>query len=147
LKDTRDGMVQEYQQNASQLSQVQEQATQEALAAEANLLAKKMPEFAGPKAQENKAALSQFLVSEGFSPQEVSSIMDHRMVSVAWKAAQYDKLKAAKPEINKRVANAPKVVKGKQPTNQNTSNRNDLKDKLRKTGKDEYAAKLIESML
>lgn len=147
LKEARDEKAQEYNQQAQHLSQVQAQNREQALQAEAKLLAQKVPEFAGPKASEVKAQLASFLTAEGFSPAEVGSIMDHRMVSVAWKAAQYDKLKAAKPEINKRVAEAPKLVKGKQPVNQQTSASRDLREKLRRTGDSETAAKLIEQML
>jgi SOS response regulatory protein OraA/RecX len=147
LKDAREEKAQEYNVKAHQIGQWQEQNRAQALQAEAALLAQKIPEFSGPKAAQAKESLANFLQAEGFTQSEVMSIMDHRMVSVAWKAAQYDKLKAAKPEINKRVAEAPKVVKGKQPTNQNTTARNDLKQKLRQTGRDEYAAKLIESLI
>lgn len=147
LKEARDAKVQDYNQQAGQLTAAQEQARNEMLQAETRLLHQKVPEFAGDKAGEAKSALAQFLASEGFSPDEIGSIMDHRMVSVAWKAAQYDKLKAAKPQVNKRVADVPKVVKNKPAPNVQNKQRQDLRAKLKATGDGNIAAKLIESML
>lgn len=146
LKEAREAKVHEYNQQAQYLEQVQAQSQAQALQAEAQLLARKVPELTGEKAADNKAHLANYLRTEGFNDAEVNSIMDHRMVAVAWKAAQYDKLKAGKPAVNKRVAEVPKVVKGK-PSNPNMNVRNDLKAKLKQTGRDEYAAKLIENML
>jgi len=147
LKEARDAKVADYQTHANELTEAQAQSKYQVLQAEEKLLRQKVPEFSGPKAAEAKAALAQFLQDEGFSANEISGILDHRMVSVAWKAAQYDKLKAAKPQVNKRVADAPKVVKGKQPVNVKADERAQLREKLRKTGDQHLAAKLIESML
>jgi chromosome segregation ATPase len=147
LKETREEKTREYQKQASELSQAQAQSMEQILQAEAKLLQSKIPEITGPKGAEIKQAVSEFLKNEGFSPNEIGGLMDHRMVSVAWKAAQYDKIKAAKPQVNKRMAEVPKVVKGKQPTNAKADEGKALRDKLRSTGDQNLAAKLIERML
>ena len=147
LKETREEKTREYQRQANELSQAQAQSMEQILQAEAKLLQSKIPEITGPKGAEIKAAVSEFLKNEGFSPNEIGGLMDHRMVSVAWKAAQYDKIKAAKPQVNKRMAEVPKVVKGKQPTNAKADEGKALRDKLRSTGDQNLAAKLIERML
>jgi len=147
LKETREEKTREYQTKANELSQAQAQSMEQILQAEAKLLQSRIPEIAGPKGAEIKAAVSEFLKNEGFSPNEIGGLMDHRMVSVAWKAAQYDKIKAAKPQVNKRMAEVPKVVKGKQPTNAKADEGKALRDKLRSTGDQNLAAKLIERML
>jgi chromosome segregation ATPase len=147
LKETREAKTQEYQTQANQLTQAQAQSMEQIKQAEAKLLQQKVPELYGPKAAETTEALSRFLSQEGFSDHEIGNILDHRMVSVAWKAAQYDKLKAAKPQVNKRVAEVPKVVKGKQPSNAKADEGKALRDKLRSSGDQNLAAKLIEIML
>lgn len=147
LKEARDGLVQDYNQKANQLSHTMEQNKSELLQAESRLLAQKVPAFAGAKAAETKEQLKTYLSSEGFSQAEATSILDHRMIAVAWKAAQYDKLKSTKSEINKRVAVAPKIVKSSQTVNQKASDRSDLKAKLARSGNGDIAAKLIEAML
>jgi hypothetical protein len=147
LKETREEKTREYQKQASELSQAQAQSMEQILQAEAKLLQSKIPEITGPKGAEIKQAVSEFLKNEGFSPNEIGGLLDHRMVSVAWKAAQYDKIKAAKPQVNKRMAEVPKVVKGKQPTNAKADEGKALRDKLRSTGDQNLAAKLIERML
>ena len=147
LKETREEKTREYQTKAGELSQAQAQNMEQILQSEAKLLQQRIPEIAGPKGAEIKSAVSEFLKNEGFSPNEIGGLLDHRMVSVAWKAAQYDKLKAGKPQVNKRVAEVPKVVKGKQPTNAKADEGRALRDKLRSTGDQNLAAKLIERML
>lgn len=147
LKEARDGLAQEYNQKFNHLSQSQQQAREQIRQAETKLLTQKIPVFAGDKAEATKARIQEFLGSEGFSHEEIGGILDHRLISVAWKAAQYDKLKAANPAINKRVANAPKIVKSGDRVNQKSADQNDLRMKLRKTGRDDIAAKLIEGML
>lgn len=142
LKEVRQDKVNEYSMEAQNLQAQQAEATQQMEKAEAALLFKKVPELSSDQA---KNELINYLTNEGFSAEEISSIRTHKAYVVAWKAAQFDKLKSAKPEITKRVANVPKMVKGNKPAPKNASR--ELKEQLRKTGNDAIAAKIIEGTL
>jgi hypothetical protein len=146
LKDAREAKLREYGQKAQEIQHVQTQSVHEMIAREAQRLSERIPAFKGEKAQQTKEEVKTYLSKEGFNTNEITSIGDHRIVSVAYKAMLYDKLMANKPQVTKRMAEAPPVVKGKKspPKNQEAE---DLKAKLKKTGRGEYAAKLIEGML
>jgi hypothetical protein len=96
---------------------------------------------------ENKAALRDYLLANGYSAEDVAGVADHKAVVLAWKAMQFDKLQSSKPALTKRVAEAPKVVKSGTPKTQVSQASKDSYAALKKTGRGEYAAKLIESMI
>lgn len=50
-------------------------------------------------------------VEAGFKQEEVNAITDPRAIKVLWKAMQYDALQKAKPAVEKKVAQVPKVAK------------------------------------
>lgn len=60
--------------------------------------------------------------------------------------AKYQDLLAKRPEISKKVAAAPKIGKSNQGKQRNQETQN-VRKRLRETGRDEYAAKLIENLL
>jgi hypothetical protein len=47
----------------------------------------------------------------GFTPEEVSSVVDPRVIELLHDASEYRSLKKAKPEIQKKVVAVPKVIK------------------------------------
>lgn len=55
--------------------------------------------------------LMSYGLSEGYSSEELSQLMDPRVVVTMWKAAQWDQLQAGKPELTKRASQAAPVVK------------------------------------
>lgn len=119
LKESRNEAVNEYQGKAQQMNYAIAQQREQHLAREAQLMAEAIPELRGEKAQETRTELRSYLASRGFNDNEIDGIIDHRMVKVAFEAAQYHKLKSAKPEVTKRIAEAPKIVKGKKPAPDN----------------------------
>jgi hypothetical protein len=146
LKEEREGKVQTFQQQANYLQHMQSQQYQEILQREAKALSE-MPEFKGEKAQETKAQVKAYLREAGFNDEEISSVVDSRHVKVAWEASQWRKLQASKANVTKKVADVPKVVKpGTNKPQVKQADRDTYAD-LRKTGRGEYAAKLIEKML
>ena len=147
LKESRDSKVQEFHAQAQQLQHTNEQARTQYLAKEHAALTEAIPEFKGPKATEAKAKVATYLKEVGFSPEEVGNVLDHRMVRVAYEAAQWRALQASKPALTKRAAEAPKVVKAGTPKAQAPQASKDAYASLRKTGRGEYAAKLIEQMI
>lgn len=50
-------------------------------------------------------------VSEGYTQEELSQLMDPRLVVTLWKAAQWDQLQAGKPAITNRASQAAPVIK------------------------------------
>lgn len=81
----------------------------------------------------------------GFSPQEVAQVVDYRMIKVLHDAFQYQKVKSAKPAVEKKVMVAPKVLKpGAQAdsSDAHAKTEKDLHQRLRKTGDVKDAAAL-----
>jgi len=71
-----------------------------------------IPELSNPqKASDLKVRMRNTLSDYGFNDQEIGSLADHRFLKVLKDAMDYRNLKAAKPIVQKKVVNAPKVVK------------------------------------
>lgn len=127
----------------------QRQNMQQYLATQAQELAKALPEYSDPeKGEALRTDLRKFAKSVGFSDQDLSNVVDHRQVLTLYKAMQYDKLQQAKPQVTKRVSEAPKTLKsgsGVKTTDHDTMKRN--KQQLRETGKVRDAARIFEQFL
>jgi hypothetical protein len=88
------------------------------------------------------AEVYQSLINEGskmygFTPEEVAQVVDYRMIKVLHDAQQYQKLKAAKPIVEKKVTAVPKVLKPGTPAVQGDIQAKQDKEvfqKLKKTG-------------
>ena len=146
LKEAREHKVNEFQQQTQHLQNLNLHKYQETLERETRAL-QAMPEFTGEKAAETKSQVKGYLKNEGFSEDEISALIDHRHVKVAWKAAQWDALKKSNVQVAKKVAEVPKVVKSGTNKPQVRQADKDTYAQLKKTGRGEYAAKLIERML
>ncbi len=95
-----------------QLEAMQEQQKREVATREWNTLMEKVPEWKDPKAFEAATTeINETAVHYGFSQQEVANNLDHRVLLVMRDAAEYRKMTAAKPEIEKKVSAAPKAMK------------------------------------
>jgi len=73
----------------------------------------------------------------GFTAEEMSSVMDPRVVRIIHDAVQFQKMKTQKPLIEKKVAEAPKVLKPGAKPNAGDAARNaesQMRDRLRKSG-------------
>jgi hypothetical protein len=114
-------------------------------------LVKKMPEFLDEqKGPRFKQQMRDYLSNVGFKDQEINSIYDHRYVMLVKDAMSYRNLQKAKPEIKKKVANAPKVVKGgvaKSKGQANAEARRQQLSRLRKTGQVRDAAKFFRNLV
>lgn len=147
LKEARDSAVSTFHEQAKAIHENSTQAMMQTLQREAKALSEAIPEFKGEAAQATQAKIKSYLADIGFTPEEISGVTDHRTVRVAWEAAQWRSLQQSKQGMSKKVAEVPKVVKSgavKAVTNQDVK---DARTQLRKTGRGEYAAKLIEKML
>ena len=141
-----------------QLAQVQQQ-TQELQAQEFNkylgeqqkLLSQKIPEFMDEqKGPRFKQQMRDYLGNIGFNDTEINSVYDHRYVMLVKDAMSYRNLQKAKPQIKKKVANAPKVVKGgvaKSKGQADAEAKRQQLSKLRKTGQVRDAAKFFRNLV
>lgn len=116
----------EYQQDAALLAQAraeqyqleqvrtqtQEKQHKEYLSQQYDLLKEKIPALKDPeKAKVTTKAISDYLMTEGFTQEEVDSLGDHRAGVIAWKAMQYDKAVKAKKAATAKASPAPPVQK------------------------------------
>ena len=148
LKEVRDSKVQEFQSMQAYEQQNAAQFSQERLAYESKKLAERIPEFRDPqKAAATKAQMVGYLEQRGFNSAEIDTIVDSRMVEVIYDALRYKALNDTKPAVKKRIEAAPKSLKPGSAQNVSSAKNAELVKRLRQTGKEEYAAKLIESML
>lgn len=125
------------------------QNMQRFLATQAQELTKFIPEYADPeKGEVLRSSIRKFALSVGFSDQDLSNVVDHRQVLTLYKAMQYDKLQQSKPQVTKRVSEAPKTLQsgnGNKATSHDQMKRNH--QQLRQTGKVRDAAKIFEQFI
>jgi len=133
-------------QQAEQIQQYQQMVAQEA-----EKLAKKLPEYADPqKGDVVRKSIKSYAESEGYSPEELSRVMHSHHVMTLYKAMQYDKLMANKGEVNKKVSQAPKMLRpgvGKPQGSLEAEQTKKLRQEFRKSGKVSDAAKLFEKFV
>ena len=144
-------LVAEEQQNL-QLKQQQEAQVKwnEELAKQQELMTQKLPEWndpnKGPKLKQN---IKSFAMKKGFSEQEVNHLIDARSVDVLHKAMLYENLLDAKIS-KKKTKVVPKVTKPGTGTTKGEVNTEKVKQqraRLKRTGKVDDAAKLLEGFL
>jgi hypothetical protein len=126
------------------LQQQQQQQLQKAIQEGQQRIAAEIPGWGKEAAQELRTIGKEY----GFSDEELSQVIDPRHVKVLYEAAQWRKLQK-NPTVNKKVTTAPPVVKpgSKDAKIAQNSQTRQMRDQLKKTGRDEYAQKLIERML
>jgi hypothetical protein len=141
-----------------QLAQVSQQ-TQELQAQEFNkyleeqqkLLSQKVPELLdAQKGPRFKEEMRNYLGNIGFNDSEINSVYDHRYVMLVKDAMSYRNLQKAKPQIKKKVANAPKVVKGgvaRSKAQSDAEAKRQQLSRLRKTGQVRDAAKFFRNLI
>ena len=118
--------------------QAQAKQYSEFLEAQRELAATKIPEYSDPnKADQFKLSMRNSLRGYGFNDEEIGSLADHRFLMVAKDAMSYQSLKDKRPIVQKKVANAPKVVKSGVAKSSTSSGREQIRNKIgkvRKTG-------------
>jgi hypothetical protein len=117
--------------------------------AEANKLTQSLPEFSDKaKGEQIRNEIRNYGKKVGFTDDELSQVYDSRHVLVLHKAAQYDKLMAGKAGVKKKVANAPKMVKGGAKVKQSvTDKQKKLQQRLLQTGDARDAASIFENFM
>ena len=120
----------------SKAREAQAQQYDEFLATQKELAATKIPEYSDPnKADQFKYNMRTSLRNYGFNDQEIGQLADHRFLMVAKDAMSYQNLKDKKPIVQKKVANAPKVVKAGIAKSGTSSGREAIRQKIGKLAK------------
>jgi hypothetical protein len=135
---------------AQQQEHDRQQELQRYVAEESQKLVAAVPEFADPaKGESLRKNIREFGKSLGFSDQELASVYDSRAVLTLYKAMQYDKLVASKPEITKKVSQAPKVIKPGVGNSRDTSGEElkKLKARAKQSGRVADAASVFEKFI
>lgn len=120
----------------------------ETLQRERDALLKAVPDWRdGKKFDQAKSRILAYMAERGFSQQELSSLMDHRALLVAYDAARFRESQKALKASAKQLGQKPKVAKpgasvGKAEANDEATKA--LRQQLKKTGRLEDAAKLFE---
>jgi hypothetical protein len=144
LQQERSALVSQFEAKKQQVVQKQTQLMSEKIAKGKEILAKEIPNWS----PETNQALLSTGKDYGFSDAELNAIVDPRHVKVLHDAMQWRKLQQ-NSTVKKKVSSAKPVVKpgAKDTKAEANSNVRQLRESLRKTGKSDMAAKLIENML
>jgi len=139
----------EQQRLAQQQQAEQQQSMAQMVQQEATKLSQVLPEFSDPtKGEQLRSEIRNYGKSVGFSDAELSQVYDSRHVLMLHKAMQYDKLQKSKPNVKKKVAEAPKMVKsGTKVKEGNRDVRKRQMNKLKQTGRVADAAALFENFI
>lgn len=129
------------------VQQEQAQLIQQHVASEQVKLVERIPEWKDTDvATREKAGLINFAQRVGFTNEELSQVVDSRLVDVLRRAYLYDQLQQEKPVAKKKVAKAPKMVKGGKPkTSRDVASEKKRKafDRLKKTGSKDAAVDFL----
>lgn len=101
LREQANALKSQLEVKYGEFEKAQEQSYKELLNEGAQVLKQSIPNWS----EDKQKAIRDFALSEGFSEQEVSTIIDPRHVRILWKASQYDALKdKAVPVVEKAKA-------------------------------------------
>lgn len=118
---------------------------------QAQLVSQLIPDYAdAQKGDSLRKELRAYAKSIGYTDEEVNSVYDARTVKALYDAMQYARLQKSKPDVKKKVSQAPKAMKAGSSQSSKTSNREQLKrdhSKLKQTGKVKDAARIFEQFI
>ena len=143
--------IQYRQQEAAQRHQAEMERTHGmVLQEEHGKLVNALPEWGEPaKRQALGGELREYAVSQGYSPQEMEALLDHRHFITLYKAMRFDK--ASSPSVKqKKVKNKPRVIRAGSPrgkSDESKSKRTKSMKRLRQTGHIDDAAAALEQLL
>ena len=112
-------------------------------------LRESFPEFSDKtKGEQIKNEIRNYGRKVGFTDNELSQVFDHRQVIVLHKAKEWDKLQASKSGVKKKVAKAPKTLKGGAKVNQTVTDKTKKQmQRLQQTGSARDAAAIFENFI
>jgi hypothetical protein len=139
---------QQLQQQHQATQQAQGQAQQAHLQEQLSELARAIPDFGDAvKAPKMKELLLKQGVSEGYTSDEMSSIVDHRAMKVLHKAMLYDQMMAGKSTVESKLKKARPLIKSGAKRQPDPASKVQAKrmSKLKSSGSMEDAAALLFS--
>ena len=141
--------IRQYQGHQAQAAQEQQATHARMVQEEQGKLVEILPDWG--KASQRRAIgeeIKAYAISEGYSPEEIRGLVDHRNFLTLYKAMKYDK--ASSPEVvKKKVKNKPRVIRsGRGADNRDAekSQRAEQMKRLKQTGHVDDAASLLEDM-
>jgi hypothetical protein len=142
-------VVRNEQQRIAQQQQAEQQSQLQAhLRTESEKLVTLIPELATPQGDAVRKQIRDYAKSVGWTDQELSSVYDSRAVQTLYKAMKYEQLQKSKPELNKKLQSAPKMMRsGTSAPQARSSQDKQVMQRLRETGKVADAAKAFERFL
>jgi hypothetical protein len=142
-------VVRNEQQRIAQQQQAEQQSQLQAhLRSESEKLVSLIPELATPQGDAVRKQIRDYAKSVGWTDQELSSVYDSRAVQTLYKAMKYEQLQKSKPELNKRLVAAPKMMRSgtSAPPTRSAQDKQAMQ-RLRETGKVTDAARAFERFL
>ena len=108
-----------------ELADIQENQSKDKIANESKLLMEAIPDWQDPvKFKQDQETINEYLDAQGFSDDDVNSLVSHKLMIAVNDAAKYHKLQKDTGEVEKQVQKAPNVVKAKvKQTNKPTQSR------------------------
>ena len=141
--------IRQYQGHQAQAAQEQQATHVRMVQEEQGKLVEILPDWG--KASQRRAIgeeIKAYAISEGYSPEEIRGLVDHRNFLTLYKAMKYDK--ASSPEVvKKKVKNKPRVIRSGRGTDNRDaekSQRAEQMKRLKQTGHVDDAASLLEDM-
>jgi hypothetical protein len=148
-REKQQAIIRAEQQRIESVQQAErQQEFQKHLASEAEKLNTLIPELSSPKADEVRKQIREYARSVGWTDQELAGVYDHRAVVALYKAMKFEQLQKSKPEVQKKVSQAPKMLKSGTSTPPTKSQQDkQVMQKLRQSGKVTDAARAFERFL
>ena len=139
-------VVRNEQQRLAQQQQSEQQASlQNHLRQESEKLTSLIPELATPQGDAVRKQIRDYAKSIGWTDQELSQLYDSRAVVTLYNGMKYQQLQKSKPEVNKKLQAAPKMMRsGTSAPPTKSSQDKQVMQRLRETGKVSDAAKAFE---
>ena len=142
-------VVRNEQQRLAQQQQSEHQASlQNHLRQESEKLTSLIPELATPQGDAVRKQIRDYAKSIGWTDQELSQLYDSRAVVTLYNGMKYQQLQKSKPEVNKKLQAAPKMMRsGTSAPPVKSSGDKQAMQRLRETGKVTDAARAFERFI
>jgi len=153
LQALKSHLVQHYQQSVNQRQQEFQQRQGEYLVEQGQKLQEAMPKVnpdwgSADKLPTMKAKLTDFLLNQGFTQEDINTAADHRLLVIAEKARLYDEAKGKVDVTKKRLRKVPKMIKPgtpKAPSQVNQEQVAQQQRRLRSSGSIDDAVALLRA--
>ena len=135
---------QEQARAAEEARTAQQQAMQKAVKEARETLQREIPTWSD---QLYEDVLKSTMTHYGFKADEVNGVVDPRIVKLMHDASEFQKLKGSKSLVDKKVSQAPKVLKPSQGTNLKDDKTAKVRQNLKRSGSIEDAADYFKTLL